>query len=144
MATWKKAPVIVAIALSAVGLALVVLLVTTVRRLDVVDPIRGVLGVAASCDTLKPADLKRDYPRQSRGLGLGFKPYAEGLKACGTLIGEDRKSVRAIFGPDFDSDSRVDAWRIGSDIGLMGPEQDRSMAIHYSAEGLVVRITTSP
>jgi hypothetical protein len=111
-------------------------------EMNVMDQTKGLIGVAASCDDLKVAELKRDFPEKSRGLGLAFKPYAEGLEKCETLVGRDRRSVRSIFGTSFDADRSADSWVIGSGSGFF--DEARSMAIFYSKDGLVTRVELSP
>lgn len=109
-----------------------------VDRLELSDKAKGIAGISASCDDLELSDLQRDFPRKSAGQGLAFRPYAKALEKCGTLTGKDRSVVRSIFGPHFDSDSRVDSWVIGYGAGLLGDAH--SMAVFYSEEGLVRRV----
>lgn len=123
------------------GVCLVVLLSVAASRLNVLDQTKGALDIAASCDDLKFSELKRDFPKKSGGLGLAFKPYAEGLEKCRTLLGKDRRFVRSIFGRSFDSDRHADSWVIGVRLGLF--EKTRSMAVFYSDDGVVTRVELS-
>ncbi len=123
------------------GVCLVVLLSVSASRLNVLDQAKGALDISASCDDLKFSELQRDFPKKSRGLGLAFKPYAEGLENCGTLTGKERRFVRSLFGPHFDSDSRADSWAIGTRLGLI--DRSRSMAVFYSDDGVVTGVELS-
>lgn len=116
----------------------------TASRLNLGDQAKGLLGITAPCADLDFSQLKRDYPKKSGGMGLAFKPYAEALEKCGPLTGKDRRFVRSIFGPLFDSDSRVDSWLIGTRGGVLLPEKPRSMAVFYSGDGLVTRVKIYP
>lgn len=118
------------------GVGLIVCLTLVVSKLHLVDQAKGALGVSASCDAVKLANLKRDFTDKGGGSGLAFKPYAEALEKCASLNGQSREFVRSTFGPHFDSDRRSDSWLIGT--GLF---ERRSMWVTYSADGLVTRVT---